>query len=154
MKKRFNPAITNIILRFSVYVGKHLKNKELIEAFVNLYNNYKSLVKDTLSAQLQIMEINKRLVPLKSHFPKTFALDTLDTKPLEYLQLQNKKPKALATFAPLIEEEFLIFKDLKRMKKPVDEKVLKRKMKKTENHALRELRKDTTMIQIQREKEM
>lgn len=40
------------------------------------------------------------------------------------------------------------------MKKPADEKDIKRKIKKNQNDALRELRKDTTQIQIQREKEM
>lgn len=58
----------------------------------------------------------------------------------------------MPTFDPLIEEDFLMTKDFKK-KKPFDEKEVKRKLKRTEKDALRELRKDTQHIQIQRDKE-
>ena len=68
-------------------------------------------------------------------------------KRLDYLLLQDKKPKELPSFAPFIDEEFMHFRD-KKFKKPVDEKEIKRKLKRTEKEAVRELRKDTTQIQI------
>lgn len=131
----------------------------MIKHFAKVYSQYISLIKQTLSAQLQIQEINKVIresdlfvLPKGS---QVASIEDFSSSPLTLLLLEDKKPKALATFAPLIEDEFLLFKDqkaLKRLKGP-DEKELKRKMKKTENHALRELRKDTSVIQQQRDKE-
>lgn len=57
------------------------------------------------------------------------------------MELSKQKPKAVPSFAPLIEEDFMPNKDWK--KKKDDEKDVKRKMKKVEKDALRELRKDT-----------
>lgn len=62
--------------------------------------------------------------------------------PLTYLHMRDKKPRPLPTFDPLIEEDFLISDDWKE-KKPADEKEVRRKIKKVEKDAIRELKKDT-----------
>ena len=72
----------------------------------------------------------------------------LSTQKLEYLSMRQEKPKPLASYPPLIEDEFLM-----RVKKNRDEKSMKRKAKKAEKDAVRELRKDTTVIQQQRQNE-
>ena len=64
---------------------------------------------------------------------------------LEYLQLNKQKPKSIPTFAPLIEDDFLIAGHWKE-RQLNDQKVLKRKIKKTEKDAQRELKKDTQVI--------
>lgn len=61
---------------------------------------------------------------------------------LVYIDLQKRVPKPLPSYEPLIEEDFILTRDYKK-KKPLDEKDLKKKIKKNENDALRELRKDT-----------
>jgi hypothetical protein len=48
----------------------------------------------------------------------------------------------LPSFAPHIDEDFLIFGD-KKFKRTDDDKEVKRKLKKAEKDAIRELRKDT-----------
>ena len=70
----------------------------------------------------------------------------LNSKPLTFLHLRDKKPKPLASFDPLIEDDFLILDDWRDKKKPIDEKEVKRKMKKIEKDAVRELKKDTIQI--------
>jgi hypothetical protein len=70
---------------------------------------------------------------------------------LEYLQLQKSKPKPIATYEPEIDDEFLLHKNDK--KKPVDEKILKRKIKEHEKVAVREIRKDTLVLQKERARE-
>eukprot|EP00347_Sterkiella_histriomuscorum_P011158 403373534 len=162
LKKKFNPAITNIVLRLATLIGKkaHSKNVTLLKSFISLYYAYKQLLKDTgVAPQLQIIEVNKALKAslknIPSQYSQSLIVDDLDQDvQLVYLQLLAKKLKPLPTFAPLIEEDFMTFKDLRGVKKPIDEKEMKRKLKKNQNHALRELRKDTTMIQVQREQEM
>ena len=65
---------------------------------------------------------------------------------LEYLQLGIQKPKALPTFEPLIDDEFLFSeRELKLKAKGTEEmpREVKRKIKEQEKHAARELRKDT-----------
>jgi len=61
-------------------------------------------------------------------------------------------PKPLPSYAPLIEEEFMLTVDWKT-KNRGDEKLMKRKAKKIEKDAIRELKKDTQTIQDQRMKE-
>ena len=56
--------------------------------------------------------------------------------------MRQEKPKPLASYHPLIEDEFLM-----RVKKPLDDKTMKRKAKKAEKDAVRELRKDAQAIQ-------
>ena len=60
---------------------------------------------------------------------------------LEHLSMRQEKPKPLASYHPLIEDEFLM-----RVKKPLDDKTMKRKAKKAEKDAVRELRKDTLIV--------
>ena len=67
---------------------------------------------------------------------------------MEYLQLQLTKPKSILTLEPQIEHEFIMHAlELKRMQKPVDDKVMKRKIKEHEKVAIRELKKDTLVVQ-------
>ncbi len=77
------------------------------------------------------------------------------TVPLAHLRLQSKKPKELPSFNPAIDEEFMAaVMDDSKYKKKETERDIKRKTKKAEKDALRELRKDTVQIQIQKDKEM
>ena len=55
--------------------------------------------------------------------------------------MRQERPKALASYPPLIEDEFLM-----RVKKNRDEKSMKKKAKKNEKDAIRELKKDTAVI--------
>jgi hypothetical protein len=52
----------------------------------------------------------------------------------------------------MIEDEFLFIKDWKD-KKRNDPKTMKKKLKRTEKEAVRELKKDTIQLQVLREKE-
>jgi hypothetical protein len=68
---------------------------------------------------------------------------------LEYLQLALQKPKALPSFEPLIDDEFLFTdRELKLKSKDQEEtpKQIKRKIKEQEKHAAKELRKDTQVL--------
>jgi len=68
---------------------------------------------------------------------------------LEYLQLSLQKPKPLPTFEPLIEDDFSLNdqeRKLKKREKMNDPKEIKRKTKAAEKDAVRELKKDTAAI--------
>ena len=67
---------------------------------------------------------------------------------LEYLQLGIQRPKALPTFEPLIDDEFVLTDRELKLKKGTEEtpKEMKRKIKEQEKHAARELRKDTQIV--------
>ena len=62
---------------------------------------------------------------------------------LEYLSIRQEFPKALASYAPLIEDEFLM-----RVPKidRFDTKALRQKTKKMEKDAMRELKKDSQTL--------
>ncbi|CDW89226.1 nucleolar protein 14-like isoform x1 [Stylonychia lemnae] len=152
LQKKFNPGVIQIMLKLAVFLGKQEAKAGLANKYKSLYESLISIIRDCQASQIMIKEINKAISSSKL-LRKSFKIESLDHKQLSYLQLTNKKLKPLPSYAPLIEEDFLLFKDFK-MKKPLDEKTMKKKMKKTQNDALRELRKDTTQIQIQREKEM
>lgn len=64
---------------------------------------------------------------------------------LEYLQLGKQKPKSIASLKPLIEDEFMLIE--KKWKPALDEKQLKRKIKAEEKMTVRELKKDTFILQ-------
>ena len=66
--------------------------------------------------------------------------------PLQYLSIRWEFPKPLASYGPAIEDEFLLNVDWKE-KLRSDEKLQKRKAKKVEKDAIRELKKDTETIQ-------
>uniref|UniRef100_A0A7S3CHV4 Uncharacterized protein n=1 Tax=Strombidium rassoulzadegani TaxID=1082188 RepID=A0A7S3CHV4_9SPIT len=67
--------------------------------------------------------------------------------PLQYLSLRQENPKPLPSYPPLIELEFLV--RLPRKDK-YDEKELKKKTRKYEKDAMRELKKDTQVIMDQK----
>jgi len=56
--------------------------------------------------------------------------------------LRKEVPKPLATYGPKIEEEFL----LKKVKKPLDERTLRRKTKEASKMAIKEITKDARVI--------
>jgi hypothetical protein len=62
---------------------------------------------------------------------------------LEYMSIRKEIPKALASYDPLIEDEFIMRVP---RKDKYDEKEMKKKVKKTEKEAMRELKKDTMFI--------
>jgi hypothetical protein len=64
---------------------------------------------------------------------------------LTHLRLQAKKPKELPAFNPLIDEDFMAaaLDDKTYREKKEDPKDIKRKTKKAEKDAIRELKKDT-----------
>ena len=63
---------------------------------------------------------------------------------MEYLQLGKQKPKPIPRLKAALEDEFLILDRKKRP--PVDDKILKRKIKAEEKKVVRELKKDTIAI--------
>ena len=72
---------------------------------------------------------------------------------LEYLQLGIQKPKALLSFEPLIDDEFLFTeRELKLRNRDTEEtpKELKRKIKAQEKSAAREIKKDTQTLMIEK----
>ena len=73
---------------------------------------------------------------------------------MTHLRLQAKRPKELASFDPHIDDDFMaaVLEERPR-KRELDEKEVKRKTKKAEKDALRELRKDTVQLQVQKERE-
>lgn len=93
-------------------------------------------------------ELNKEIKDLKVGGDLKLVKNPMK---LEQLELMKQNPKALPSFPPLIEEDFMPNKDWRE--KNIDPKEAKRKMKKLEKDALRELRKDTIQVSIQREKE-
>jgi hypothetical protein len=67
-----------------------------------------------------------------------------------------QKPKAVTTFEPLIEDDFICStQELKLKSKDKEEtpKEMKRKIKEQEKHAVRELRKDTQVLMIEKKRE-
>ena len=82
----------------------------------------------------------------------------LSSFPLTHLRLQAKKLKELPSFNPMIDEDFMsavLDEDGKKFKKREEsEKEVKRKTKKAEKDAMRELKKDTMQLQVQRDREM
>jgi hypothetical protein len=77
---------------------------------------------------------------------------------LTHLCLQAKKLKELPSFNPMIDEDFMaaaLDEDGRKFKKREEsEKEVKRKTKKAEKDAMRELKKDTIQLQIQKDKEL
>ena len=64
---------------------------------------------------------------------------------LEYLQLGKQKPRPIPSHKPLIEDDFMLIE--KKWKPALDQKQLKRKIKAEEKMAVRELKKDTFILQ-------
>ena len=116
------------------------------------------------SAQVLTCELEKSLANNKKVLKKRRkivedSIVTLTTRQnietLTHLRLQAKKPKELASFNPQIDEDFMaaamdekVYKDKKE-----DPKEIKRKTKKAEKDAIRELKKDSQQLQAQKEKE-
>jgi hypothetical protein len=84
------------------------------------------------------IELEKALAEVK---PEILGKRTFEK--LEYLSIRQEIPKALASYDPLIEDEFLMRVATKNR---FDEKSLKQKAKKTEKDAMRELKKDSMSI--------
>lgn len=67
--------------------------------------------------------------------------------PFSHLSMRTEIPNAIATYHPKIEDEFVIAKvSAWRKEQKGTDKVIKRKTKKLEKEAVRELRKDTQAI--------
>jgi hypothetical protein len=68
--------------------------------------------------------------------------------------MRQEIPKPLATYHPLIEDEFLPSKNTEWKREVKNsEKTIKRKTKALQKEAMRELKKDTQMLQRERENE-
>jgi len=120
LHKKFNPALSMICLK--------LQDKALTKAYLK-----------TSLDQLPWSSV------LTSDF--TNILGPRSGAPLEHLRLQAKKPKELPSFNPMIDEEFMAaVMDDAKFKKKETERDIKRKTKRAEKDALRELRKDTVQI--------
>ena len=68
---------------------------------------------------------------------------------LEYLHLNKQNPRPISSLAPEIDPEFLstfAWKDKQRN----DAKIVKRKIKKFEKDAVREIKKDTYVLQAEK----
>ena len=63
--------------------------------------------------------------------------------------MNRQKPKPVPSFAPLLEDDFLIAGHWKE-RRMNDEKEVKRKIKKAEKETMRELQKDTLAIQAEK----
>ncbi len=63
--------------------------------------------------------------------------------------MAKQKPKGIATFAPLIDADFLIAGHYKQRQR-TDEKVIKNKLKRADKDAQREIKKDTMAIMQER----
>lgn len=61
---------------------------------------------------------------------------------LEHLAIRQEQPKPLASYDPLVEDEFLMRVATKNR---FDEKTLKQKARKTEKEAMRELKKTVSL---------
>lgn len=76
------------------------------------------------------------------------------SKRLYHLAIREEKPKPLASYYPAIEDEFMPSKVTQwRKEQKNDPKVLRRKTKKMEKDAIREIKKDNITLQEQRQKE-
>jgi len=86
--------------------------------------------------------------PKNMIYPQLISAKAKGVNPrMEYLQLQLTRPKPILSLEPDIEADFIMHSmELKRMQKPVDEKVMKRKIKEHEKVAIRELNKDTLVV--------
>ena len=71
-------------------------------------------------------------------------------KPMVHISgLRKEVPKPLPTQSPKLEDDFL----LKSKKKPMDDLALQRKTKQAEKEAIKEFKKDNTVIQRQKQLE-
>ena len=102
----------------------------------------------------KIRKMYAELLRDKVMYPQVTSIDDLDDLEecprLEYLQLGKQKPKPIASLQAEIEDEFMPM--LTKKKKPLDEKQLKRKIKSEEKKAIRELKKDTLVIQHEKDR--
>ena len=69
---------------------------------------------------------------------------------LEYLQLGKQKPKPIACLKALLDDEFMLIE--RKWKPALDEKTLKRKIKAEEKMMIRELKKDTFILQQEKQR--
>ena len=67
------------------------------------------------------------------------------------MQLGKQKPRPVTQLKPLIEEDFLMHSD-KKWREKLDEKGMKKKIKKEEKMVMRELKKDTIALQAEKQK--
>ena len=73
--------------------------------------------------------------------------DQISKEKLEHMSIRQEFPKPLASYAPLIEDEFLMRVP---KKDKFDTKALRQKTKKMEKDAIRELKKDSVTLQSER----
>jgi hypothetical protein len=139
LHKKFNPALTLALLKLLREASEATDSTSRDEIF-SLANKHMTSILYTLPHfQVLCSELAKK--PLLS---KRLASPPHTSASLVHLRLQSKKPKELPSFNPFIDEEFLapLIEDSK-FKKKETERDIKRKTKKAEKDALRELRKDT-----------
>lgn len=132
-----------------------------------LYDTYLSKVLSTMpSTQILTCELQKSLADNKKLLKKRNKVSSESSEhvtltirqnltTLTHLRLQAKKPKELPAFNPQIDEDFMAaaLDDKTYRDKKEDPKEIKRKTKKAEKDAIRELKKDSQQLQAQKEKE-
>ena len=76
-------------------------------------------------------------------------------RPLTPMALRKEFPKSIPQYDPLIDEEFLLRTKRRLSDRPVaeQEKIMKRKTKEAEKEAMRELKKDTMVLQKHKQQE-
>ena len=128
-QSKFNPVLVAHALKLQ-NINKELSNE--IHEFLNEHILHPSIV---------CSEIEKA----------QSASSNFKRPRLEYLQLNRQKPKAIPTFAPEIDADFLISGHWKERRKN-DESLVKKRLKKAEKDAVRELKKDTATIMAEKAK--
>lgn len=105
---------------------------------------HSSVAFDSLNSLVEEVRKTARVKLIGKRKTKEFAV------PLEYLSMREETPKPLPSYLPAIEDEFLM---RVARKDKVDEKEMRKKTRKYEKDAIRELKKDTETLMSEKRKE-
>lgn len=138
--KAFTKCVRSDLEMMQMQESKHCFNPVLANAVSRLEQGHK------------LRRKYSELLKDKVMYPQVTAIDPLPNEfpRLEYLQLGKQKPKPIASLQAEIEDDFMPM--LTKKKKPLDERQLKRKIKAEEKKAIRELKKDTLVIQHEKDR--
>lgn len=173
LHKKFNPALTMILLCLLTHAKSDESIKKKLKKLTD--QHFEKNLSTLPWAQVLTSDLYPALQHLAGskhhHLEKQDSILVkrqhdlglshpvpLSSSPLTHLRLQAKKPKELNSFNPQIDEDFIsaaLDDDGKRYKKREEtDKEVKRKTKKAEKDAMRELKKDTVQLQVQRDREL
>lgn len=136
-KRCLNANMNHILIKCLNFAKSNtIKDKKKL---IKLAESYITLARKKIPHyQVVTFELEKALKELEPSL-----LGKRAAHPLEYLSIRQEIPKPLASYDPLIEDEFLMRVPTKNR---FDEKTLKQKVRKTEKDAMRELKKDSLTI--------